>query len=63
MKAYSDLYKKNQEIPTSDMVADYLLQLKNYNGAIGQLEIQPSGIIKSPAVVKKILNGKPVIEK
>ena len=63
MTAYNDLYKKNGEVPSSDMVADYLLNVKDYTGAVGKLEIQSNGIIKSPAVVKQIKNGKAVVVK
>ena len=60
MTAYTDLYKKNNVMPSSEEVADYLLQLKGYKGAVGELEIDENGIIKSQAVVKQIKDGKPV---
>lgn len=60
MTSYTDLYKANKRVPTSDEVADYLLQLKGYNGAVGELVIDANGIVMSPAVVKQMQNGKPV---
>mgnify|MGYP003571370420 CR=1 FL=1 len=59
MKAYSDLYKTNKKIPSSDQVADYLLALKGYHGAVGELVMDKDGIIMSQAVVKKMINGIP----
>ena len=60
MTAYTNLYKENKRVPTSDEVADYLLQLKGYNGAVGELVIGSVGVIMSPAVVKQMKNGQPV---
>lgn len=60
MKAYTELYQKNKVIPTSDEVAEYLLQLKGYKGAVGELVINEKGIVMSPAVVKQMKEGKPV---
>ena len=61
IKAYTDLYKQNKTLPTSDQVADYLLQLKGYKGAVGELIMDANGIVMSQAVVKQIKNGQPVI--
>ena len=60
MTAYTNLYRKNKRVPTSDEVADYLLQLKGYNGAVGELVIDTNGIVLSPAVVKQIKDGHPI---
>ncbi|MBP5399780.1 MAG: ABC transporter substrate-binding protein [Alphaproteobacteria bacterium] len=60
MKAYTDLYKTTKRIPSSDEVADYLLQLKGYKGAVGELIMDENGVIMSPAVVKQMKNGKPI---
>ena len=62
MKAYTELYQNNNKrIPTSDEIADYLLLLKGYRGAVGELTIDENGIVMSPAVVKQMKNGQPVI--
>ncbi len=61
MKAYADLYKLNKKIPSSDEVADYLLNLKGYKGAVGELIMDERGIVISPAVVKQMKNGIPVV--
>lgn len=60
MTAYTELYNKNKKVPSSDEVADYLLSLKGYVGAVGELTIDKNGIVMSPAVVKQMQNGKPV---
>ena len=60
MTAYTELSQKNKNIPTSDEVADYLLQLKGYTGAVGELTINPEGIILSQAIIKQIKDGKAV---
>lgn len=59
IKAYTDLYKTTGKIPSSDEVADYLLALKGYHGAVGELVMDKDGIIMSQAVVKKMINGIP----
>lgn len=61
MKAYTDLYKKNKAMPTSDEIADYLLSLKGYKGAVGELTIDKNGVIISQAITKQIKNGNPII--
>ncbi len=61
MRAYTDLYKKNGKVPTSDEVSYYLHQLKGYKGAVGELTMNEDGVVMSPAVVKKIVNGQSVI--
>ncbi len=61
MKAYADLYKLNKKIPSSDEVADYLLNLKGYKGAVGELIMDERGIVISPAVVKQMKDGVPVV--
>ena len=60
MTAYSNLYNENKKIPTSDEVADYLLKIKGYKGAVGELVIDANGIVISPAVVKQMQDGHPV---
>ncbi|MFH0905946.1 MAG: ABC transporter substrate-binding protein [archaeon] len=53
--------KYNYKIkPTTKEVSDILENLKNYNGASGDLSALDDGMITSNAVVKEIRNGKPV---
>lgn len=60
MKAYTELYKKNNTIPSADEVSDYLLQLEGYKGAVGELNIDENGIVISQAITKQIKNGKAI---
>lgn len=60
MKAYTELYQNNHKLPTSDDVANYLLSLKGYVGAVGELIVNKDGIIISPAVLKQMKNGQPI---
>ena len=60
MKAYTDLYQKNKVMPTSDEIANYLLHLKAYKGAVGELNINSEGIVLSKAVIKQMKNGQPI---
>lgn len=61
MKAYTELYQSHHKMPTADEIADYLLALKGYHGAVGELVINENGIVKSPAVVKQMINGQPIV--
>ncbi|MBE6448586.1 MAG: amino acid ABC transporter substrate-binding protein [Alphaproteobacteria bacterium] len=61
MKAYTELYKKNNNVPTSDDVVNYLMKLNGYKGAVGELFINQDGVVFSPAVIKQIINGQPVV--
>lgn len=60
MMAYTDLYKNLKRMPTADEIADYLLNIDGYKGAVGKLTIDEKGIIMSPAVVKQMKDGHPV---
>ena len=61
MQANEDFYAKNGRIPNDFELADTLKKTKFYEGIVGKLEVQDNGIIKSPSVMKKIINGNAVI--
>lgn len=63
MSANEDFYAKNGRIANDYELADTLKKTKFYQGIVGKLEVQDNGIIKSPSVVKKIINGNAVIVK
>jgi len=48
------------EKPTTDQISDELLKIKNFNGALGTLNVLDNRIIDSKAVVREIKDGKPV---
>jgi len=48
------------EQPTPEKVIGALNQIKNFDGALGKLNMGPDGIVFSPAVVRMIKDGKPV---
>lgn len=61
MKANEDFYAKNGRVPNDFELADTLKKTKFYQGTVGPLEVQDNGIIKSPSVIKKIINGNSII--
>lgn len=61
MQANEDFYAKNGRIANNYELADTLKKTKFYDGIVGKLEIQDNGVIKSPSVIKKIVNGNAVI--
>ena len=63
MTASEDFYAKNGRIPNSSELAETLKKTKFYDGVVGKLEVQSNGVIKSPSVVKKFINGEQVIIK
>ncbi len=58
MQANEDFYAKNGRIANDFELADTLKKTKFYQGVVGELEVQDNGIIKSPSVMKKIINGQ-----
>ena len=63
MTAHEDFYAKNGRIPNGNELAETLKETKFYDGIVGKLEVQDNGIIKSPSVIKKFVNGEQVIIK
>jgi ABC-type branched-subunit amino acid transport system substrate-binding protein len=58
INAYETLGKRLGRKPTTTEVATELYGLKDYSGAIGTLTMGASRIVKSPAVLKCIADGK-----
>lgn len=48
------------EKPTTQQISDELLKIKNFKGALGNLNVLPNRIVDSKAVVRMIKDGKPV---
>ena len=61
MIANEDFYAKNGRTPNGYELVETLKETKFYNGIVGKLEVQDNGVIKSPSVVKKFVNGEQVI--
>ena len=61
MTANEDFYAKNGRIANDFELAETLKKTKFYDGIVGKLEVQDNGVIKSPSVIKKIINGDAVI--
>ena len=61
MTANEDFYAKNGRIANDFELAETLKKTKFYDGIVGKLEVQDNGIIKSPSVIKKIINGDAII--
>ena len=57
----SDFYKANGHLPTSDELVQKMQNLKGYTGAVGPIDVLPNGMIDSKAVIKKIVDGTPVV--
>lgn len=49
--------------PTPVEIAEELLKIKNFPGALGKLNILDDGSVSSPALVKKIIDGKSTLIK
>ena len=61
MNANEEFYAKNGRIPNGHELAETLKETKFYDGTVGRLKVQDNGVIKSPSVVKKFINGEQVI--
>lgn len=46
--------------PTPDQIVSELMEIKNFNGALGNLSVNEVGIVVSKAAVRMIKDGKPV---
>ncbi len=60
VKGFEDSGKDASVKPSPEEVAAALMQIKDFDGALGKLTVGEDGIVWSPAVVRTILNGKPV---
>ena len=63
MQANEDFYAKNGRLPNDFELAETLKKTKFYDGIVGKFEVQDNGVIKSPSVMKKIINGEAIIIK
>ena len=61
MKVYEELYNKNGAKPTYDEVVDYLNKMKEYVAPMGKYDLNANGNFASRTVIKKIVNGQPVV--
>ncbi len=59
--ANEEFYKNNGRIANDEELAETLKKTKIYQGTVGKLEVGNDGIIRSRSVLKRIVNGKPVI--
>jgi len=59
-KVLTNFYAENGRMPNSDEAADAILKLE-HSGAVGRVEIDRQGLIKSKAVIKTMKNGIPVL--
>ena len=48
---------------TKETAIDELLKIKEYDGTVGTVYQDETGIFNSNAVVKKVINGKPIVVK
>ena len=60
-KTYSELYDKLGRKPTSEEVADKIIETKNFHGSVGDTWVDADGVFQSGAVVMEIKDGKPVV--
>lgn len=60
METYNQLYMQLGKIPNSDEVSEALMKVKNYQGAVGLLNVDENRIVQSEAVIKKVHNGKTI---
>ena len=52
-----------EQAETKDTAIDELLKIKKYNGVVGKVQQDENGIFNSNAVLKKVVNGEPVVIK
>lgn len=61
IKSYEKLYHELARVPSSEEVAEDLLKTKKYNGVVGEITINEDGVVDSKAVIKKVVDGKPIL--
>ena len=54
VKVYEDFYEREDRIPSSEEAAQELLNMKEYYGSVGKVEIAPNRIIYSDTIVKQV---------
>jgi branched-chain amino acid transport system substrate-binding protein len=60
VKGYETAGQGGGIMPNIDSVVGQILQIKNYNGALGNVSVGSDHIVDSQAVVRMIENGQPV---
>ena len=57
------IVKAFERAETKETAIDELLKIKEYDGVVGMVYQDENGIFNSNAVLKKVINGKPVVVK
>ncbi|MBR4806527.1 MAG: hypothetical protein IKZ64_01760, partial [Alphaproteobacteria bacterium] len=57
---YSKLYDELGRKPTSEEVANKIMEIKNFHGSVGDIWVDTDGVFQSGAIVKEIQDGKPI---
>ncbi len=60
ISAYEGFYKEFHKIPNSEELANKIIEMNSFDGIVGKLIINDSGIIETPSVLKQIINGQSV---
>lgn len=60
IKMIAHVCENSDTKPTSDEAVSALLNIKDFQGAMGKISVDPDGIIQSKASLKEMQNGKPV---
>ena len=59
-KMINEFFMDNSRIPNSEEMTEKLLNMKEHFGAVGKVTVNPNRMLSSEAVIKKIINGKPI---
>lgn len=62
-KAVKEFYQGHKTIPTGEKLAEEILKIRSFQGAVGDIVIKEDGVINPQAVVKEIKDGYPIIVK
>lgn len=57
----SDFYAANGRLPNGNEMAEALHKIGEFQGQVGKVVIDENGVFQSEAVIKKIVDGKPVV--
>ena len=52
--------REGQNIPTTKDVVQTLRSVENWNGAVGKISVEDSGLINSEALLEIYQDGKPI---
>ncbi len=59
---YEKAGKDSAVKPTHEEVANEILKIKDFDGAVGRIDVGEEGIVRSKASIKMIIDGKPVTQ-